>query len=282
MGAGEAYQGGSGSPLVLLHGLTGTWHIWKPVLAALEKHHRVIALTLPGHAGGPALAPGVESTVDNIADRVIEDLRARGIESAHVVGNSLGGWLSLELARRGFARSVVALSPAGGWQTADDYRDVSRPFRLFYYLMPLVLLLTIAFLWIGGLRRALARQTMEHAERIPAGEFIVSLFAFMRTRILLPLLGSMGRYGPFRPLQAPGVPIRIAWSGEDRVIPYARYGVAMYERAPQAEKVILPGVGHVPMYDDPERVAACILEVTRAADAAASGERTHNNDIDHS
>lgn len=268
---GEAYQGGDGSPLILLHGLTGTWHIWKPVIPALERHHRVVAVTLPGHCGGPALAPGVEPTVANMADALIANFKARDIESAHVAGNSLGGWLALELARRGFARSVVALSPAGGWQTADDYRDVATPFRVFYFLMPLVLLLTVALMWIGGFRRALARQTMEHAERIPTGAFIASLLAFIRTRILLPLLHAMGRDGPFAAMRVPGVPIRIAWSGSDRVIPFARYGAPMLERVPQAERVMLAGVGHVPMYDDPQSVSSCILEVTLAADAAARG-----------
>ena len=62
-------------------------------------------------------------------------MRARGITSAHVAGNSLGGWLSLELARRGFARSVTALSPAGGWAHVAHYRQIARRFRIFYALM---------------------------------------------------------------------------------------------------------------------------------------------------
>ena len=50
------HDGGHGSALVLLHGLGGTWEVWRPVLPALEARHRVIALTLPGHFGGPAFA----------------------------------------------------------------------------------------------------------------------------------------------------------------------------------------------------------------------------------
>ena len=267
---GDAYEGGRGTPLVLLHGLTGTWHIWKPVIALLERHHRVIAVTLPGHSRGPGLPAGTEPTIASMADALIANLRARGLESAHIAGNSIGGWLALELARRGFARSVVALSPAGGWRTAKDYRDVSTAFRVFYFLMPLVLLLTAAFMGLPGLRRALGKQTMEHADRIPATEFLASLVAFVRTRVLLPLLSSMGRDGPYQPLSVPGLSIRIAWAAEDRVIPYQRYGTAMLERTPQAELVTIPGVGHVPMYDEPQRVADCILEVTLAADRQAS------------
>jgi pimeloyl-ACP methyl ester carboxylesterase len=267
---GDAYEGGRGTPLVLLHGLTGTWHIWKPVIALLERHHHVIAVTLPGHSRGPSLPAGIEPTIANMADALIANLRARGLESAHIAGNSIGGWLALELARRGFARSVVALSPAGGWRTARDYREVSTAFRVFYFLMPLVLLLTAAFIGLPGLRRALGRQTMERADRIPAAEFLASLVAFVRTRVLLPLLHSMGRDGPYQPLSVPGLAIRIVWSGCDRVIPYQRYGTAMIERTPQAELVTIAGVGHVPMYDDPQRVADCILEITLAADRQVS------------
>jgi pimeloyl-ACP methyl ester carboxylesterase len=266
---GDAYDGGRGSPLVLLHGLTGTWHIWKPVIALLEPHHRVICVTLPGHSRGPRLPAGVEPTIASMADAVIANLRERGLVSAHIAGNSIGGWLALGLARRGFAQSVVAFSPAGGWRTAKDYRDVSMAFRVFYFLMPLVLLLTAAFMGLPGLRRALGKQTMEHGDRIPAAEFLASLLAFTRTRVLLPLLNSMGRDGPYQSLSVAGVPIRIAWSGCDRVIPYERYGAAMLERTPQAERVTIAGVGHVPMYDDPQRVADCILEVTQAADRRA-------------
>src|SRR5438093_13315188 len=58
-----AHDGGHGPVLVLLHGLGCTWEVWRPVLPALESQHRVIALTLPGHFGGPAFAGSSEATV---------------------------------------------------------------------------------------------------------------------------------------------------------------------------------------------------------------------------
>jgi len=272
---GDAYVGGSGTPLVLLHGLGGTWHIWKPVLALLEEHHQVIAPTLPGHHGGPGLSGHAEVTVAAVADALIADLNRRGVYSAHVAGNSLGGWLALELARRGFARSVVALSPAGAWRSNADYRAVSLPFRISYFLMPLILLFTTLFLDSAWLRRGLGRQTMEHGHRIAASEFRASLIAFTRTAILPTLLSTMGRDGPIAPLDAAGTLIRIAWCRLDRVIPFERYGKPMLERVPQAEYVEISAAGHVPMYDDPPQVARTILEVTTVADArhAAATEK---------
>lgn len=267
--AGWYDSGGPGPVLLLLHGLGGTWHIWKPLLRLLEARHRVIAPTLPGHHGGPAYAGGGDATVAGIADQLIAVLRARDIQRAHVAGNSLGGWLSLELARRGFALSVVALSPAGGWTTAADYRAVARPFRIIHALMPLILLLCGLFLRFPGFRRFLGRKTMEHAERVPESDFRESLRAMARTRILPGLLRSMGREGPIVPMQA-AVPIRIAWCERDQVIPFARYGRPMLERVSGAEAAVVSGAGHVPMYDEPQRVAERILEVSGAVCEAQS------------
>jgi pimeloyl-ACP methyl ester carboxylesterase len=264
----DAYDHGTGTPLLLLHGIGGTWHIWKPVLELLEARHRVIALTLPGHCDGPECIATGEATVGGLADQLIEMMRARGVTSAHVAGNSLGGWLSLELARRGFARSVTALSPAGGWSDIAHYHQIRRRFRIFYALMPLILFLSSPFLVFAGVRRLLGRETMEHADRMPAAEFRNSLRAMVKNRIFLALLRTMGRDGPLRALNAGHVPVRIAWSGKDRVIPFEKYGRPIVAVLPDAQATVIAGVGHVPMYDDPQAVAAQILEVTSGVDAA--------------
>lgn len=266
--ADDAYDQGSGTPLLLLHGIGGTWHIWKPVLRLLEARHRVIALTLPGHCDGPDCTASGDATVGGLAEQLIEMMQARGITSAHVAGNSLGGWLSLELARRGFARSVTALSPAGGWTDIAHYHQIARRFRIFYALMPLILFLSSPFLVFAGFRRLLGRETMEHADRMPAAEFRHSLRAMAKNRIFLALLRTMGRDGPLRALNARHVPVRIAWGEHDRVIPFEKYGRPIVAALPAAESTVIAGVGHVPMYDDPQAVAAQILEVTSRVDAA--------------
>lgn len=267
----DAYDGGSGSVLLLLHGLGGTWHIWRPVLALLEKHHRVVALTLPGHFGGPALPAGVEPSVEVIADVLIQDLRRRGIERPHVAGNSLGGWLSLELARRGYARSVTALSPAGSWRTAKDYAAVSKPFRIVFALLPVLMFLTWLFLRLARVRRALNRQAMMFGDRMSHSDVFGSMRSMRQTRILPALLASMGKVGAIKPMQVTAdIPVRIAWCENDQVIPYETYGKAMIEAITGADVVMVKGVGHVPMYDDPEQVANVILEMTRRAEEGDS------------
>lgn len=122
------HRGGSGSPLVCVHGLSDTWRSWELVLPALERRHDVLAVTLAGHAGGPPLAGAV--TDDVLADGVQRAMDEAGFETAHLVGNSLGGYVSLQLAARGRARTVVAFSPAGGWAEGDDsYRATLAYFR---------------------------------------------------------------------------------------------------------------------------------------------------------
>ena len=107
-----AHRGGSGPPLLLLHGFTDTWRTWELVLPALERRHEVFAPTLAGHAGGPRIEGEVgDASIADAVERAMDEL---GWASAHIAGNSLGGYVALQLAARGRARSVVALAPAGG------------------------------------------------------------------------------------------------------------------------------------------------------------------------
>ena len=264
-----SHIGGQGSDLVLLHGLGGTWEMWKPVIPALEARHHVIALTLPGHYGGPDYQGDGDASVAGLADQVIATLQAQGIARAHVAGNSLGGWLAIELARRGFARSVTAFSPAGGWRTDDDYRAISIRFRIAIALIGVILFVATLFSGSAWLRKVLTKQTMEHGERLSPGEFLGSLRAMAKTRVFRALLRTMGRDGPVAPLDPGRVPVRVAWGGCDAVIPYRRYGELFGERIVGAEATTVPGVGHVPMLDDPARVVASILDVTTPVDVAA-------------
>ena len=72
---------------------------------------------------GRALPADVDG--DTIPDAVERAMDEAGFETAHIAGNSLGGYVALQLAARGRARSVVALAPAGGWAKGDDsYKEI--------------------------------------------------------------------------------------------------------------------------------------------------------------
>jgi pimeloyl-ACP methyl ester carboxylesterase len=118
-----SHRGGSGPPLVCLHGFVDTWRTWELVLPSLERGHDVLAVTLAGHAGGPPIEGEVSDAV--LADAVERAMDQAGFETAHIVGNSLGGYVALQLAARGRARTVVALAPAGGWVQGDEsYKEL--------------------------------------------------------------------------------------------------------------------------------------------------------------
>jgi pimeloyl-ACP methyl ester carboxylesterase len=262
---------------VLLHGFTGSWRIWKPVLGTLESHHDVIALTLPGHHGGPAVAPDADVGIAQLADGVERTLDAEGVDTAHFCGNSLGGWLSLELARRGRARSVVALSPAGGWREAEHIHQTAGLVRRTAQLGALAAPFLRGPLLAPQARRAMLAVMMERGDRVPAAAMLQMLSDAGRCTIIEQFGVAINRDGPFAgDMSHVGCPVRIAWGQNDRIIPPDRHGRPLLDRVPSAEFVVMPGVGHVPMYDDPVLVTATILEVTLAVDAEAArrGVRT--------
>src|SRR2546423_6651875 len=110
------YRGGSGEPLVLIHGGGGTRRLWRTTIPLLEARHDVLAVTLTGHFGGRELRPGIEPGIEALVDDVERDMATAGLATPHLVGGSLGAWVAFELARRRRAGSVVAIAPARGWE----------------------------------------------------------------------------------------------------------------------------------------------------------------------
>ena len=161
-----AHRGGSGEPLVLLHGFTDTWRTWELVLPALERRHDVLAPTLMGHAGGPPLADGpLDDALVDAVERAMDDA---GFETAHVAGNSLGGYLALQLAARGRARSVVALAPGGGWAEGDDsYLETLAQFDTMHELLTRLAPRAEALVSTPEGRRRAAELMAERWEHIP-------------------------------------------------------------------------------------------------------------------
>ena len=242
MTAAAQYRAGSGEPLVLLHGFTGTWRIWEPILPALEQRHEVLAVTLLGHFEGDDFPPGTPASFVALADGVERDLDAAGFDTAHVVGNSLGGWLALEpdeaRLQRYFARTHRALRLIA--PRAD--RLVRRP----------------------RLRALMLRDLCAHPEKLSPAAAFHTIRGAAECSAYLPLLEAIRRDGPPADLSGITVPTRIVWGTRDRIIPGDRYSARLRRLVPEAEYVELPGLGHVPMSDDPELVARAILEVTAA------------------
>ena len=119
-----SHRGGTGSPLLCLHGFMDTWRTWELVLPMLERQHDVLALTLPGHAGGPAIE-GTVST-DAFVDAVERSMDAAGVE-LRISSATRSVAMSRFSRSAGRAATVVAFAPAGGWAPGDvSYEDLLR------------------------------------------------------------------------------------------------------------------------------------------------------------
>jgi pimeloyl-ACP methyl ester carboxylesterase len=110
--------GSSKPPLVLLHPFQLSGNVWQDVVPLLSSYHQVFTPTLLGHRGGPPVQRR-PVTIWDVIDAAEQYLNEHGLQRPHLVGNSAGGFVALELARRGRAATVCALSPAGFWSTAD-------------------------------------------------------------------------------------------------------------------------------------------------------------------
>ncbi|TPG36482.1 alpha/beta fold hydrolase [Mycolicibacterium hodleri] len=268
------HRGGNGSPLLLLHGVGSIWRAWSPVLPYLDEHHDVIVPTLAGHGGAAALDPLHPPSINALADSIEAQLDELGIDRLHIAGNSLGGWLGIELARRGRALSLVLFSPAGAWrsQRSIEMRSAAIGFSvgaLSRYSARADLLSTNA-----ALRWLMVAPQVAYPSRFPADILAASIRASAMSPVVAPLLREIIR-GQVEPLPADrDYPVRLVWGNEDRVLPYAGFGEPMLRRLPGAELVRVAGFGHVPMTDDPARVARLILDVTSIVEDNLHAEQT--------
>jgi pimeloyl-ACP methyl ester carboxylesterase len=246
---------------VLLHGLGSTLRAWAPVTPILEQAHDVVALDLPGF--GESAPMRERSTVPSLADAVERTLDGLGLDVVHVAGNSLGGWIALELARRGRARSVVGLSPAGMWtarESAYAHRSLAFHRAAAVGVAPLAEVLTrTAAGRIASLSSMMARPWRADPKE--------SAYAI---RALATAPGWSETHGWTFSHRASGLegircPVRIAWGTKDRLL-LPRQGPRFVRVIPRAELRPLPGLGHVPMSDDADLVASTIADFAAAAD----------------
>jgi pimeloyl-ACP methyl ester carboxylesterase len=226
------------------------------VLLALERRHDVLAPTLAGHSGGPPF-DGEEALVNGV-ERAMDEA---GFETAHLAGNSLGGWVALKLAERGRARTVVALAPAGGW--ADDaYRDLLRHQARLHRATKMAAPHAEAVLATPEGRRRVTADLTERHEHIPPELLADQMVAAAATDAAPMIEQALSRGWSLDPERI-DCPVRIVWGVEDRLLPWPS-AAERYRRnwLPQADWVVLDGVGHCPQLDVPLETAELILGFT--------------------
>jgi pimeloyl-ACP methyl ester carboxylesterase len=258
----RSHRGGSGPPLLCLHGFTDTWRTWELVLPQLERHHDVLAPTLLGHAGGPP----IDGTIDDalLADAVERAMDEAGFDTAHIVGNSLGGYLALQLAARGRAESVVALAPGGGGAEGDG----SSAETLDYFMGMQDLLKAAAphaeaiASSTEGRRRATEYITTNF-EHIPPDLIAHLIRGAASCDAVLPLVDYARREGWRLDAEKITCPVRVVWGTDDRLLTWPAAAARFRnDWLPNADWVELEGVGHCPQLDIPLETSQLILEFT--------------------
>jgi len=269
------FRDGSGEPIVFLHGFTGTWHHWRPLLGPLAARFEVIAPTLAGHDGGPPYPPDCDVTFEQGADSLEEHLDELGVGTAHLVGNSMGGALALELAKRGRARSVVALAPAGGWTDGDgETLRLARFFARQLRLTKATASRLPAILCRPRARRLALRDAMYHGERLTPSEALDLAQRSIRCEIADMAIAGLraGRMHALSDLDRVSCPVLLASPQFDRILPPARHAPRLRSEIPGVEARTLAGCGHVPMWDDTPMLVGLISEFVGRHAAAGAGD----------
>jgi len=262
------YRAGDGEPLVLVHGFTATWRCWKPLIPDLVPRFEVIAPTLHGHDGGPE-PPVAARSLSEGADHFESLLDGLGVETAHFAGNSMGGAVSLELAKRGRARSVVAISPGGGWEE-DDTKEAERIIRWFtrnQRLARATARYTPRIMRRPGMRRLALRDVMTRGDQVPPEEAVALAQSSIRCTVVDDVFETM-RSGAARcvDLDRIACPVLVVWGDRDRILPMDRHAERFKREIPNVDFRVLRGVGHTPMWDAPGLLAATIAEFAAAAE----------------
>ncbi|MCJ7687238.1 MAG: alpha/beta fold hydrolase [Desulfobacteraceae bacterium] len=251
----EYLEGGKGDALVLLHGFGANKDNWTRFAKHLSSHFRVIAPDLPGF-GESSLAPDGDYTIRAQAERLKAFLRALGIKSLHLVGNSMGGNIAGVYASLypKDLKSLLLIAP-GGVASSEP----SEMFRLLKDGKPNPLvaesiedyerLLDFVFVKRPFIPRAIKKYLIQEA--IEHQSLNRKIFKQLRSSVDDPPLEAM--------LKGLPVPTFIVWGEQDRVLHVS--GAKILEAImPNAKTGIMDAVGHLPMIEKPEETAGLYLD----------------------
>lgn len=260
----EYIRRGTGDPVVLIHGIGHSGRAWEPVSSMLATAYDVICVDLAGHGSSPSPQSPHSYEITSHAAQLEELFDELGLEQPHVVGNSLGGHIALELGLRGSVRSVTALAPAGfytalGWAWAG----------IVLFLLKVLSYTPVTVPRRGARSPRMRRLSMGliyvHGERISADALVQDTLNMRRSP---GFWGQVLHDGSFRQRKggALAVPATIAWGTRDLILLPTQARRAQ-KLLPEVRQVRLKDCGHCPMLDDPDAVVRVVTETfARAGD----------------
>ncbi len=252
---------GSGEPVLLLHPFLLSQAVWQKVAQRLADtgRYEVFAPTMAGHNGGPSAGTWFLSSA-TLADHAERQLDEIGWETAHIVGNSLGGWVAFELERRGRARSVTGIAPAGGWTRWSPHKfEVIAKFVLGIPLLLLAWLFGPRVMRLPFSRRLATYAISSSPDGLSDAELLGCIDDVAHCPAYFQLLVKAVLLPGLRELAENAVPAHLVVCQKDRIVPAPRFSRHFTSHLPEGHKVTqLDGVGHIPMFEAPDRVTEVI------------------------
>jgi pimeloyl-ACP methyl ester carboxylesterase len=254
---------GDGEPVLLLHPFLISQVVWQIVAEQLADtgRYEVFAPTMAGHNGGPYSGTWFLSS-KVLADHVEWQLDKLGWNTAHIVGNSLGGWVAFELETRGRARTVTGIAPAGGWTrwTPGKFEVIAK----FVGGMPLWVLARL--LGPRALRLPLSRRLATlpisgTPEGLSEKELVAVIDDVAHCPAYFQLLVKSLLQPGLAELAQTAVPTQLVLCEKDRVFPPPRYSNYFRNHLPEDTRITtLDGLGHIPMFEAPGRITEIITD----------------------
>jgi pimeloyl-ACP methyl ester carboxylesterase len=269
---------GDGPDVMLLHGLGGTKSSFFDTAAALSRDgYRVHAIDFPGFGGSskPATAP---YSARWFAETVIGTMDALEIDRAHLVGNSMGGRVALEVGMRepDRVKGLALLCPAVAF-IKRGYHPIVRLARPELGLLPhrFTRGMVAGQFWSmfcdpDAVDPAVADVAVDEFQRIYASAGARYAFLCAARNIYLDKpYGKGGFYERLSELEAPAL---FVWGSHDPLIP-AAFKRHVAEWLPAAEQIVLDGCGHVPQVERPEQTSGLLTRFLSRVDALRTTAR---------
>jgi pimeloyl-ACP methyl ester carboxylesterase len=254
---------GSGEPVLLLHPFLMSQLVWQTVAQQLADtgRYEVFAPTMASHNGGPDAGTWFLSS-SVLADHVERQLDELGWDTAHIVGNSLGGWVAFELESRGRARTVTGIAPAGGWARWSPTKfEVIGKFVLGMPVWALARWLGARALHLPLSRRLAALPISGSSDGISETELVAIIDDVSHCPAYFQLLVKSLALPGLPQLAQTAVPAHLVLCEKDRVVPPRRFSQHFTTHLPATTEVtMLDGLGHIPMFEAPGRITEVITD----------------------
>jgi pimeloyl-ACP methyl ester carboxylesterase len=244
--------GGSGTPLLFIHGLGGNWTAWLENLPAFTAQHRVLAIDLPGFGGSPVPAAGI--SIVGYADIVTRFCAALELASVTIFGSSLGGWVAAELAQRrpAWLSALVLVDAAGIFPTRAERWKALSLMEGAAIMAPLAPRFRRSIASRRKLRAMSLRYTIDSPADLAADLVYMALPAAPDPGFRLALTACRRSWSTAwgERLREITCPTMVVWGERDSLLPL-RHGREFARLIPNAEFHAIAAAGHVPMIERP-------------------------------